>query len=475
LPRFINSLFAIFSDKISGRGAHQANIADREENSGSVDCAVWPQSAEGPDFRLALACLCVYHEIIMTPLFSGFLLALFGLSLILITLSLRLLRGAEPVAEAYPTTARFFLIALRLAIGWHCFVEGMEKVTSPNWSSEAYLRESVGPLSEGYRWVAGDRLIAKAMLGPDDSFPSELEREWRDYFDAFAAHYQLNEQELQRAQAIFDQRKSDTLTYLRSKSETVTKVSPLPPELKVEMTMKERLEEHERLLERVRSIEAQFPTDDKDVHAQWKSAKADLAKWRADIKRSIDAQTNKLKKIDDNLKKDLLKKIDALNTKLANAKEADKPKLQKELDAEKAKLWEPLADAVSSAERLEPPLPERILAPLRSWRLLEISDFAVKWSLVILGACLLLGLFTRTSSLLLALLVLSFYLAMPPLPGWPESPRLEGHYLLINKTLIEVIALFALAFLPTGRWAGLDGLFCLCCGGKKAPAAPVSK
>jgi hypothetical protein len=49
------------------------------------------------------------------------------------------------------------------------------------------------------------------------------------------------------------------------------------------------------------------------------------------------------------------------------------------------------------------------------------------------------------------------------LPGWPESPRLEGHYLLINKTLIEIVALFALACMPTGRWAGVDGLFGLFC------------
>jgi len=54
--------------------------------------------------------------------------------------------------------------------------------------------------------------------------------------------------------------------------------------------------------------------------------------------------------------------------------------------------------------------------------------------------------------------LLSFYLAMPPLPGWPDPPRAEGHYLLINKNIIEMLALLALATLPTGRWAGLDGL-----------------
>src|ERR1700735_724614 len=84
---------------------------------------------------------------IMTWYFPGFLLALFGLSLILITLSLWFLRGASGPGETYSSAARFFLIALRVFIGWHCFIEGMEKISTPSWSSEAYLREASGPLA----------------------------------------------------------------------------------------------------------------------------------------------------------------------------------------------------------------------------------------------------------------------------------------------------------------------------------------
>jgi hypothetical protein len=57
-----------------------------------------------------------------------------------------------------------------------------------------------------------------------------------------------------------------------------------------------------------------------------------------------------------------------------------------------------------------------------------------------------------------ACLLFSFFLAMPPLPGWPESPRAEGHYLFINKNIIEMLALLTLATTRSGRWAGLDGL-----------------
>jgi uncharacterized membrane protein YphA (DoxX/SURF4 family) len=409
----------------------------------------------------------------MSWYFTGFLLALFGLSLILISLSLWLLRGTGGPSETYSPFARFFLIALRVCIGWHCFIEGMEKISTPSWSSEAYLREASGPFAGVYRAAAGDRLIDKLALGSDDTFPPELDRQWRDYLHAFAAYYELDADQTQRAEEILKARETATLKYLTSKAEPVTKLAPYPPDLTVDMTMKQRLEEHERLLERVRTAEAKFPTDDKDVHAEWKAAKADLANWRGELKRSIDAQTDKLKRIDEKFRETVNKSIAALEKKIKDAKDAKAAEvLTKELDAEKAKLWEPLTDVLSSEQKLKGPLPEPIQLPFTSWRLMETSDFLVKWGLVVLGACLMLGFLSRLSSVATGLLVLSFYLAMPPLPGWPESPRLEGHYLLINKTLIEIVALFALACIPTGRWAGIDGLFGLFC--RKKTETPLA-
>jgi uncharacterized membrane protein YphA (DoxX/SURF4 family) len=110
-------------------------------------------------------------------------------------------------------------------------------------------------------------------------------------------------------------------------------------------------------------------------------------------------------------------------------------------------------------QKLPAPLPDQPIArPWSEQNLLQRSDDIVKWGLIAVGIGLLLGLLTRTACVIGALLLLSFYLAIPPLPGWPESPRLEGHYLYINKTLIEVFALLALATTRSGRWFGLDAL-----------------
>jgi hypothetical protein len=49
-------------------------------------------------------------------------------------------------------------------------------------------------------------------------------------------------------------------------------------------------------------------------------------------------------------------------------------------------------------------------------------------------------------------------LAMPPFPWLPPNPRAEGHYYFVDKNLIEMLALLALATTRSGRWAGLDAL-----------------
>lgn len=93
-------------------------------------------------------------------------------------------------------------------------------------------------------------------------------------------------------------------------------------------------------------------------------------------------------------------------------------------------------------------------------------DHQTMWALTIFGGLLILGLFTRLSALGAAGLILLFYLAMPPWPGVPEPPGPE-HSLFVNKNLVEVLALLAIAALPSGRWLGLDAwIYRFILGGK---------
>ncbi len=89
---------------------------------------------------------------------------------------------------------------------------------------------------------------------------------------------------------------------------------------------------------------------------------------------------------------------------------------------------------------------------------LEILDRITMYSLSAVGLCLMLGLFTPLAALGGAALLLNFYLSMPPWPGLPEGPKLEGHYRFVNKNLVEMFACLALASTPSGLWVGIDAL-----------------
>ena len=98
------------------------------------------------------------------------------------------------------------------------------------------------------------------------------------------------------------------------------------------------------------------------------------------------------------------------------------------------------------------------------WSKLEFADQATIIGLTVFGVMLLLGLGTRIAAVGGALMLFNFYMAMPPWPGVPPAPGPEHSY-VINKNLIEVIALIGIAAMPTGSWFGVDAFLARCWSG----------
>lgn len=334
---------------------------------------------------------------------------------------------------------RIFLVLLRLAIGWHFLAEGWEKIhshqvgkteTKRPFTSEGYLREATGPLAGFFRNQAGDPdVVAQARLilvplqadqdprrtAPHTQFPPALAQEWQAYFDAFTVHYQLEKQQQTDAQAKILQRQDQTVNWLKGDSAQggVKKVRKIFPTgtVEVEMTTPQRLDEYLHALKETKEIETKaMPAFKRDV---WKETlrkkKAEVAKLRNDLLRDLDDQTEEMK-------------------------------------AALALVLTP------EQVQLGPVLPPETMRPI------ERIDLITSYGLAVVGACLLLGLFSRTACVAGAMFLLLLFLSMPPFPWLPEPARVEGHYLFVNKNLIEMLALLALATTHSGRWAGLDGL-----------------
>jgi thiosulfate dehydrogenase [quinone] large subunit len=78
------------------------------------------------------------------------------------------------------------------------------------------------------------------------------------------------------------------------------------------------------------------------------------------------------------------------------------------------------------------------------------------WGLILIGLGLILGVFTRLAAVSGIVLLSFYYLSHPPLAGLGYIIPSEGNYLIVNKTLIEVFALWVLYLFPTGKWIGID-------------------
>ena len=87
---------------------------------------------------------------------------------------------------------------------------------------------------------------------------------------------------------------------------------------------------------------------------------------------------------------------------------------------------------------------------------LQTVDFLNEWGLIIIGLTLLLGFLTRYSAIAGMLLLGLYYVANPPFIGTDFGLPSEGHYLFVNKTLVEIAALGMLAAFPSGLFFGID-------------------
>lgn len=100
-----------------------------------------------------------------------------------------------------------------------------------------------------------------------------------------------------------------------------------------------------------------------------------------------------------------------------------------------------------------------------------IIDAINAWGLTIIGVLLMLGLLQRAACVAAIVLLALYYLAAPPFVGLRYAMPAEGAYVVVNKVLIEIGALWVLFAFPA-RVFGFDALFARRAAEPASPAAP---
>lgn len=395
----------------------------------------------------------------------------------------------------------FVLVALRLAIGWHFLFEGLHKVhshavgpteTNRPFTSEPYFKVAPGPIGALMRKQFGDpeKEIAE-KLTPPEALSAE----------AFAK-LTVEQQAAKCPPAVAS--KFDAGEVLeRAKAAITAEVKAAPGEAKkaeekAVKTAKEAETEALKAADARGWSAADKAAIKKDTEKAVTKAKADAEKAVADAKAlgeavdataakrvlaakaafarwvyGVDKRDAKFKTLTGDVPLSAPERIEYVEWLKGAAKAAQErrgPNLGTGTGTDNKRVSEFRMDAVTAESDLARDA-NAFIAELQKelnggkdvveevvMSRGQLMDKVTMWFLVAVGACIMLGLFTRLACLAAAGFLVMTYLAHPAFPWYPLPPNTEGNPVFVNKNVIECIALIALALYPTGRWLGLDAL-----------------
>jgi uncharacterized membrane protein YphA (DoxX/SURF4 family) len=374
----------------------------------------------------------------------------------------------------------FFLLALRLAIGWHFLFEGLHKIhshyvgpteTNRPFSSEAYFRFAPGPLGpfmrrqyEDPEAVIAARVRVSSVSNPDLLRRSSLEDQAHACPTAVAEELdallpQIEEavrREAERELAAADQEESLGL----AQATTDTAKAEVRRKADAARAAARKKQDNYGSIARERLQAA------KAAYARWVHG-VDTRPTRIKFISTDDVPLTAPQRLAylDHLRQALEEAEDRLRLGLGHGYGIEQ-KRASELRSDYHNALTDLArDAHAFVEELKKELlGDALSPPPPTWSRGELLDRMTMWFLVTVGTLLLVGLFTPLACLsAIGFLVLT-YLTYPPFPWYPLPPGTEGNPIFINKNVIEALALCVILVHPTGRWLGLDALWMhFCC------------
>ncbi len=305
-----------------------------------------------------------------------------------------------------PRLAALALAFLRIVVGLHFFLEGLSHVRDPDWSSIGFRKAAVGPLADWYRAALPQTGDWRGTLGAvDGRSAAEAGQAWQE--SVVAAWRNLLGARIKQLPLNAAAQAAAAKSLADAEESLADWRASIEPDLAAYRLEVARLTAMER-----KPGAAAIPFERERVTKKRAELAGQAAGW--------------------------MKEADAIGTKLVAA-------------------WD--AQLGSDADRRRAAVGER--SPL--WK----ADRVVSWSLVTIGACLVLGVLVKFNAMGGALFLAS---VLATQPFW--VPGAQATY----NQWVELAALLAIAALPSGGWSGLDyflkqwcPLSRWCAGGCAAP------
>lgn len=375
-----------------------------------------------------------------------------------------------------------FLLALRLAIGWHFLFEGLHKMhsheigpreTNRPFSSEPYFKVATGPLGPYMRKQFEDETVAAKLKGARELTPAAMSGMIFQHQAAMCPQpvaKRIDDLHAQFMKEIIQGIEADADAELKAADAAEAKGLAAAKTDAEKAKIRETAEKDRAAAREKRTRRDIIYIDRKEI------AKQKYALWVY----GVAPRDAKLKGVSNDVPMTApqrLEHIESLRQRVGEAEERLKAGLgtgfgieqkraaelrlelmsaQDDLARDTDKFVEELIkEMFGSAPPPAPPEPDRTAV--------QKMDSITMWFLVIVGGCLLGGLCTRIACVAGFGFLLLTYLAHPAVPWYPLPPNTEGNPVFVNKNVIEALALLAIATFPTGRWLGFDALIARIC------------
>jgi uncharacterized membrane protein YphA (DoxX/SURF4 family) len=287
----------------------------------------------------------------------------------------------------FPLIAVASLAFLRIVVGLHFFLEGLNHLRDPDWSSAGFRKAAVGPLADWYRSALPQTGDWSATVGGSDARSvAEVSKAWQE--SVVTSWRSLLDARAKRAALAPDLRAAAEKSLTSAQEELATYATGIEEDLADYRLQVKRLAGMER-----KPGAAEIPFERERVTKKKKELGGLAAGWMKDAA--------------------------AIGQKLVAEWDAQLPS-----DADRAR-------AAAAAE------------PTALWK----GDRFVSWSLVTIGACLVLGFLTRFNAMG-GVCFLASVIASQPFWAAGAQPTYDQW--------VEVAALLVIAAVPTGGWSGLD-------------------
>jgi len=349
------------------------------------------------------------------------------------------------------------LVLLRLAIGFHFFTEGIDKLQG-DFSSKYFFNEAKGPLRDVFRSYLDDAegairlgLVSERPLNPS---PSDFQNPvvspdftfmiWEDFVDKASQHYGFGDE-----QWLIKQNQN---TPRRNETQNGSASSEMPQGLDLTQLVLLQPARALEILDNHKSLYEEFLEENRPA----------LMEYFASVQR-LEGFAR-----DGEGKQAVAQGVDSLREQIDTIK-SDRNKKLREWTGEVEAMWDSLeleinSLAVGSQKQKSSLDLHRPFDQPHSWE--KWIDRIIPWFDTAIGVMLILGLFTRLASGLAILFLASVIATQPPwIPGTAPT----------HLYLVELAGLCVLFMVSAGRIGGIDFFLSHCCFKKSNDPSPDSE